>query len=151
MSAVAKASAETVTINWQVRIPLSELRFTFSRSSGPGGQNINKVSTRVTLFFNVAATPSLTAAQRRRVVSKLHTRIDSRGMLRVVCSRHRTQRANRQAAVERFAALLAEALAPRKPRIKTRVPRIAVVRRLVGKARRSETKRQRRYRPSSDD
>ena len=143
--------ADHLNVNRRVRIPLSELRFTFSRSSGPGGQNVNKVSTRVTLLFDVSATNALTPGQRSRVMKRLHTRIDSHGVLRVVSSRHRSQAANRRAATERFAALLADALAVPKPRIETRVPRAVVARRLRDKARRSEAKHRRRYRPSQDD
>jgi ribosome-associated protein len=127
------------------------LRFVFSRSSGPGGQNVNKVSTRVTLLFDVSATTALTPRQRARVMENLATRINSEGVLRVVSSRHRSQAANRQAATARFVALLAEALAVPKPRIETRVPQAAVARRLREKARRSEAKRRRGYRPAQDD
>jgi ribosome-associated protein len=144
-------SADHIEVNRRVRIPLSELRFAFSRSSGPGGQNVNKVSTRVSLLFDVSATTALTPRQRARVMENLATRINSEGVLRVVSSRHRTQAANRQAATERFAALLAGALAVPKPRIETRVPRAVVARRLREKARRSEAKRRRRYRPAQDD
>lgn len=139
-----------MVVNARVGIPTSELRFIFSRSSGPGGQNVNKVSTRVTLLFDLAATQSLTPAQRGRIRRRLHTRIDGQGVLRVVSSRHRTQAANRRAAIERFAGLLAEALVVRKPRIKTRAPRVAVERRLQEKARRSQRKRQ-RARPVAAD
>ena len=139
-----------VVVNARVSIPTSELRFVFSRSSGPGGQNVNKVSTRVTLLFDVAATQSLTPVQRGRIRRGLRTRIDGQGVLRVVSSRHRTQAANRRAALERFAELLAGALAVPKPRVKTRTPRAAVERRLQEKARRSVRKRQ-RARPVTAD
>ena len=148
---VAQKNADPVAVNRQVRVPLAELRFAFSRSPGPGGQRVNKVSTRVTLLFDVPATKALTAGQKSRVLDRLHTRVGSNGVLRVVSSRHRTQGANRRAAIERFAALLAEALARRKPRVKTRVPAVAVARRLEDKAHRAERKRRRRYRPSVDE
>ena len=144
-------SPDQVVVNEQVSVPLSELRFTFSRSSGPGGQNVNKVSTRVTLLFDLSASDSLTASQLSRVRRELSTRIDRQGILRVVSSRHRTQAANRQAAVERFAGLLADALAVRKERRSTRAPRSAGVRRLENKARRGKVKRLRRTRPTADD
>ena len=132
-------------------IPVSELRFVFSRASGPGGQNVNKVSTRVTLLFDLGATAALTPAQRSLVRRRLRTRIDSRGVLRVVSSRHRTQAANRRAALERFAALLTEALATPKTRIRTGVPRAAVERRLRDKTHRARRKRQRANRPDPDE
>ena len=143
------ADRDHILINSRVRIPTSEVRFRFSRSSGPGGQNINKVSTRVTLLFDLNQTPSLTTGQKARLLEKLHTRIDRRGVLRVVSSRHRTQSANRAAAIQRFAMLLAEALARPKPRIRTRVPRSTKTRRLKDKKKRSETK-QLRQRPPLD-
>jgi ribosome-associated protein len=138
-------------INDRVRIPASELRFVTSRSSGPGGQNVNKVNTRVTLLFDLAVTQSLTSTQRSRVRRRLHTRIDRRGVMRVVSSRHRTQAANRRAAIERFTGLLADALAVPKARLKTRVPAAAIERRLQEKARRSQVKRRRASRPVTDE
>ncbi|HUU82509.1 MAG TPA: alternative ribosome rescue aminoacyl-tRNA hydrolase ArfB [Phycisphaerae bacterium] len=143
--------AEELVINAQVRIRTSELRFVFSRSPGPGGQNVNKSNTRVTLLFDVGQTEALSPAQRSRVHRRLATRIDREGTLRVVSSRHRTQMANRRAAVSRFVELMADALTVRKKRVKTRVPRRAVERRLQDKTRSSQLKRLRRARPSADD
>ena len=148
---MTESSAEHLVVNVQVRIPTAELRFVFSRSPGPGGQNVNKVNTRVTLLFDLAGTESLTASQRSRVRRRLRTRIDRAGTLRVVSSRHRTQSANRRAAVERFVELLADALTVRRKRIKTRVPHRAVERRLQDKTHCSQLKRLRRTRPSADD
>lgn len=144
-------SAEYVVVNEQIRIPLAELRFLFSRSSGPGGQNVNKVSTRVTLLFDLAATTALTPGQRARVRRRLASRTDGDGVLRVVCGTQRTQGGNRREAISRLAALLAEALTERKPRYKTRVSRSAIRRRLEDKRRRSQLKRQRSGRPGAND
>jgi len=127
-----------------VSIPTEEFSFTFARSSGPGGQNVNKVNTRVTLHFDVAATPSLTARQKAVIRSKLATRVSRDGVLRVVASRHRTQKANRRATIERFQELLAEALRAPKPRKKTKVPAAVKRKRLEDKARRARTKELRR-------
>ncbi len=143
--------AEQVMVNEVVSIPPSQLHFAFSRSPGPGGQNVNKVNTQVTLRFDVTGTEALTPSQRARVRRRLATRIDRHGVLRVVSRRHRTQSANRRAAVERLVELLADALTVRRQRIKTRVPRRAVERRLKGKSRRSQVKRFRRTRPSADE
>ncbi len=143
--------ADSIVINSRVRIPSSDLRFSFSRSPGPGGQNVNKVNTKVTLFFDLAKTASLSPAQKARIRGALHTRIDSDDVLRVVSFRHRSQVANRKAATERLSDLLAEALAPRKPRLKTRTPRSAHARRLQDKAHHAERKQRRRYRPSTDE
>ncbi len=132
-----------VEIDGHLTIPDEELSFEFSRSGGPGGQNVNKVSTKATLLFDVSASPSLTDEQRSRIMSRLRTRITKAGVLRVTSQRHRTQRANREAAVERFAELLREALRPRRPRRRTRLPKAAKERRLLEKKRRSELKRRR--------
>jgi ribosome-associated protein len=90
-------------------IPESELAFRASRSSGPGGQNVNKLNTRVTVLFNVAGSPSLSAEQKQQVRSRLTGRIDKNGVLHVVSQKHRSQEANRRAAVERLQQLVQEA------------------------------------------
>lgn len=127
----------------QIIIPEEELRFTASRSSGPGGQNVNKVSTRVTLWFDVANSKSLSAAEKKRILSRLPTRINKAGVLRVVSQKHRSQAANRETAVERFVELLRQALKEEKPRRKAKVSRAAKQRRLAEKKRRSQKKRER--------
>ncbi len=126
-----------------------ELRFTYSRSSGPGGQNVNRVETRVPVLFAVLGSRSLSEGQQRRIASRLATRINKEGILRVVSQRHRTREANRRAARERFEELRTGALRRNRPRHKTRVPRKARRRRLEGKRRRGELKRLRR--PGSRD
>jgi ribosome-associated protein len=120
-----------------------ELVFKVSRSSGPGGQNINKVNTRVTLFFDVANCRSLSETQKRRILTRLATRADKNGVLRVVSQKYRTQRANRRAAIERLQELLAGALKTLPKRKKSKVPYAAKQRRLEEKRRRSLLKRQR--------
>ena len=124
-----------------VRVRRDELVFTSSRSSGPGGQNVNKVSTRVTLRFDVDASPSLTEDQKCLIRRRLATRITRAGVLYIVSSKHRTQLANRKAATERFVALLCEALAPVRKRRHTSIPTRSRQHRLADKTRRSETKR----------
>lgn len=126
----------------------NELRFTYSRSSGPGGQNVNRVETRVTLLFDVLGARSLTEGEKGRIASRLATRINKEGILRVVSQRHRTREANRRAARERFEELLTAALRRNRPRHKTRVPRVVRRRRLEGKRRRGKLKRL-RTRPGS--
>jgi ribosome-associated protein len=139
-----------VRINSGLSIPDGELSFTFSRSSGPGGQNVNKLNTRATLLFDVARSPSLSESQRKRILERLSTRISREGVMRVVSQKHRTQRMNREAAAERFAELLRGALARRRPRKKTGVPAAARRRRLEDKRRRSRLKSD-RARPSETD
>ena len=83
-----------ISITRTVSIGDDELVFTASRSGGPGGQNVNKVNTRMTLLFDLAGSPSLTDVQKRRVSKRLATRIDKQGRLRVVSQKHRTQEAS---------------------------------------------------------
>jgi len=120
-----------------------ELSFTFSRSSKPGGQNVNKISSRVTLLFDVANSPGLSAEHKKQIMTRLKTRVNKEGVLRVVAQRHRSQAANREAAVERFVELLQETLKPVKPRRKTRISFAAQKRRLNGKKGRSRLKQKR--------
>jgi len=123
------------------RIDPENLRYVFTRSSGPGGQNVNKVNTRVTLFFDFDRGDAFTDLERRRIRAALATRIGRSGAIRVVASRHRTQSANRDAAFDRLCTLIAAAIRPRKSRKATRVPAAAKRRRLEQKQRRGETKR----------
>ena len=134
-----------------ISIPEDELVFKASRSGGPGGQNVNKVNTRVTLFFDVANCENLSGTQKRRILSRLATRIDKNGVLRVVSQKYRTQKANRRVAVERLQQLLADALKIRPARKKTRVPYAAKQRRLEEKKRRSLLKQQRARRKLGED
>lgn len=126
-----------------IYISEDELVFKVSRSGGPGGQNVNKVNTRVTLFFDVGNCEALSDVQKRLILTRLATRIDKNGVLRVVSQKHRTQRANREAAVERLRMLLANALKKQPTRKKTAVSYAAKQRRLEEKRRRSQLKQQR--------
>jgi ribosome-associated protein len=121
----------------------SELVFKTSRSSGPGGQNVNKVSTRVTVFFDVANTACFSDLQKKRILGRLASRANKAGVVRVASQKHRTQKANRRAAVERLHELLAAALKTRPMRKKTRIPAWSKERRLQEKKRRSALKKQR--------
>lgn len=125
-------------------IPTDELFFDTSRSSGPGGQNVNKVESRVTLRYDLASSPSLSDEQKALIRTKLATRVNREGVLRVSSQRHRTQAANRRAATERFAELLREALTVEPPRRATRVPRVSRRRRIDDKRRRADLKQKRR-------
>lgn len=130
-----------VSINSNVNIPISELQFRFARSGGHGGQNVNKVETRVELLFDVARSPSLSDSDRERILKHLGSKIDTAGILRVVAQESRSQWRNREEAVERFAALLRAALKPKKKRIATRVSAGAREKRLEQKRRRSRIKK----------
>jgi len=117
-----------------------ELHFDASRSGGPGGQNVNKVSSRVTLTFDVNASTALSVDQKRTVLEKLSGRINKEGILRVISQRTRSQDLNRSDAIERFTELLREALTPQRKRVKTRTPRAAHARRVEEKKKRSVIK-----------
>ena len=134
-----------ININDQLSIPQDELSFTASRSSGPGGQHVNKVSTRVTLRFDVVNSPSLTLDQKELILTRLATRISKEGVLRVVSQKTRSQAANRELALERFVRLLQEALEKRPERKPTKVPAAAKQKRLTDKRHRSQLKRERSW------
>ena len=140
-----------LTLAGGATIRADELSFRCARSGGPGGQNINKVSTRVTLLFDVETSPSLTAAQKARIRARLASRINRRGVLRVVSSKHRTQAANRRAATQRFVELLSDALRVEKPRKRTSLPASAKRERREEKNRRAHVKQERRAPHSPDD
>ncbi len=125
----------------QLLIPDDEITFTASRSSGPGGQNVNKVSSKVTLLFDVAASTALTPDQKNAVSSKLRQRINKDGILRVTSQRTRSQDANRQEVRNRFANLILSALEAPSPRIETKTTFAANQRRLHKKRVRTTIKR----------
>ncbi|MCZ7439291.1 alternative ribosome rescue aminoacyl-tRNA hydrolase ArfB [Micromonospora sp. WMMC241] len=125
-------------------VPAAELRERFSRSSGPGGQGVNTTDSRVELSFDLAGSPSVPDALRERALGRLAGRLVD-GVLTVAASEHRAQLANREAARERMAALLREAVAPPpKARRPTRPSRGAKERRLADKKRQAQRKRDRR-------
>lgn len=133
-----------IVINDRLAIPESELTFRFSRSSGPGGQHVQKSDTRVELLFDVARSPSLSDEQRGRILERLASQIDGDGVLRVVSSATRSQLENREEAVQRFQALLAGALRVRKRRKPTQPSAAAREARLAEKKVRSQHKAARR-------
>jgi ribosome-associated protein len=133
-----------------VRIPRAELVYRATPAGGPGGQHVNRVATRIELWWNVAATVALSAPQRAVVRDRLTGRIDGDGWLRIVAADSRSQARNREAATGRLGALVAAALKPRKKRKATRVSPAQKRARLEAKRRRSEAKRL-RGRVRSDD
>ncbi len=122
-------------------IPEQELKFQASPSSGPGGQNVDKVSTRVTLSFDVENTPSLFREQKEKIRRRLSTRVCKEGILRVVSQQYRTQLANRKAAVKRFSEVLGEALQELPQRRRSRPTQTSKNRRLKEKMQRGQLKR----------
>jgi ribosome-associated protein len=135
-----------IVVNDELSIPETELTFTASRSGGPGGQNVNKVSSRVTLTFDVKNSPSVTDDQRYRISERLKSRINKDGVLRVISQRTRSQELNREDVVTIFAELLRRALIVEKKRVKTRAPKAAHDRRIDEKKKRTVVKAERRKR-----
>ena len=123
-------------------VPWIEERF--DRGGGPGGQHVNKVSTRVTLLFDFASCPLLTDAEKERLARRLHTRLSADGRLRLVIAEERSQLANREAGATRLIAILTEALHVPRSRRPTRPTAGSQRRRLADKRRRSESKQRRR-------
>jgi ribosome-associated protein len=140
-----------IQITPDISICEDELIFKASRSSGPGGQNVNKVNTRVTLLFDVANCDDFSDVQKQRILTRLASRADKNGVIRVVSQKFRTQKANRRLAVERLQQLLADALRTRPARKKTRIPYAIKQRRLEEKRRRSLLKQQRAKKNPAED
>ena len=132
-----------IRIRAGLAIPESEITFTASRSGGPGGQNVNKVSSRVTLSFDVPASTALSEEQKLKITGRLATRITKDGVLRIVSQKTRSQDMNRNDALERFSDLLRGALTEQRSRIKTRVPSGAKERRIEEKRKRTLIKQKR--------
>ena len=125
-------------------VPEKELKWRFSRSSGPGGQSVNTADSRVELSLDLNTTTALGPRQRARALERLSRRLVD-GVLTVTAAEERSQLRNREAARERLAALLAKAVAPPPPRRRpTRPTKAAVERRLADKRRRARTKKLRR-------
>ena len=126
-----------ICVNKNLSLSEDEVRFTFSRAGGPGGQNVNKVSSKVTLWFDVENSSSLSDYQKNLIKNRLANRISKEGVLQVIATQHRTQRANREEALRRFVELLAASLVVKPRRKKTRISAGVKERRLQAKKRRS--------------
>ena len=137
-----------ITPDWA--IPDEELVERFVRSSGPGGQNVNKLSTAVELRFDARNSPSLPEPVRERLLAKRDRRITDDGVIVLSAQRFRTQDRNREDARDRLADLIRSVLAPPKPRVATKPTRASKERRLTGKKERSNIKRTRSDRGSWD-
>ena len=135
--------AEVLRIRPDLALPLSEIELRTSRSSGPGGQHANVTASRVEASFDVAASATLTEAQRARISARLGPRVTA------TAQDTRSQHRNRELALERLASRLAHALEVRRPRTKTRPTRASQQRRVDSKKRRGDIKRARR-RPELD-
>ncbi|NQT54441.1 aminoacyl-tRNA hydrolase, partial [bacterium] len=126
-----------IPITSRLSIPMAELSFRFVRSSGPGGQHVNKTATQVELLFDVAHSPSLSNAQRHRLLAALRSHISNDGLLRLCSQSTRSQHRNREDAIQRFRRLVISALHVPKARRPTKPTRGSVKRRLDSKRRHS--------------
>ena len=131
-----------------VRVPDNEIEFVASRSGGPGGQNVNKVSSKVTLRFNLDSTSAFNAEQRQRIRTMLASRISKDGILQISSQRTRSQEFNREDVIARFVELIQIALHEEKTRVKTRATRAAKEERLKEKKKRTSVKQTRALRGS---
>jgi ribosome-associated protein len=137
-----------IRITDQISIDESELHESFVRSSGPGGQNVNKLSTAVQLRFDVRNSPSLPNDVAVRLMRLAGRRVTKDGVLVIIAQNHRTQERNRAEAEARLVALVRQAAVRPIPRRATKPTRAAKQKRLEGKKRRSVIKRQRQSKPS---
>jgi ribosome-associated protein len=137
-----------IRITDQISIDESELEESFVRSSGPGGQNVNKLSTAVQLRFNVRNSPSLPNEVALRLMRLAGRRMTKDGVLVLIAQNHRTQERNRAEARERLVALIREAAVKPIPRRATKPTRASKQRRIEGKKRRSGIKNLRQSKPS---
>ncbi len=143
------SAAASINIGPDLSIPRNELAIQTSRSSGAGGQHVNKTSSRVEMTWSIAESKALTEDQRALLLKKLASRLSADGTLRVVASATRSQLRNRQAAEERLCEVVRQALIVPKRRKPTRRPRAANETRLTEKKQHSDKKRERK-RPTAE-
>lgn len=142
--------AENLHITSRIIVPANELRFTFSRSSGPGGQKVNKTSSRATLHWAVHDS-LLSDDIKARLSRRYANRIGNDGELSISSDKHRLQSRNREECLAKLKGLILSVLQKPKPRIATKVTRSSVERRLTGKKKKSQRKTLRQRKPTSDD
>ncbi|MGB2960537.1 MAG: alternative ribosome rescue aminoacyl-tRNA hydrolase ArfB [Bacteroidota bacterium] len=135
--------ARILRVTSRVAIPESELRFRFSRSSGPGGQHVNKASTRVELMFNLTESNSLTEGEKTRLTRALGRWLDADGTIRIIEEGSRSQWSNRKRAATKLVEMLRMGLKVRKRRLPTRPSKKAREKRLEQKKRRGQVKKMR--------
>ena len=138
---------EDLYIHPNIIIDSAYLSVSYSRSSGPGGQHVNKLNTKVTLFLDIRNCSAFTEHQKQTLEKAFPGRIDKQGVLRVSSQRFRSQAANQNAALERMASLIETALKPKRIRKKTKIPRRVKEKRLQEKKNKSAIKRMRSEKP----
>ena len=142
--------AEPLIITESLSLDPEELTISYIRASGPGGQNVNKVSSAAQLRFDVRRSPSLPDAVAVRAARLAGSRLTTEGVIVITADRHRTQALNRDDAIARLMELLREAAVPPKPRRKTKPTLASKTRRLEGKTQRGSVKKLRSSKPSLD-
>ena len=151
MTAEPPVKSKDLFINDRVTVPARDLSWTASRASGPGGQNVNKVATKVTIRFDLNGTEALTRAQKARLRKLAGKRIDAKGALMINAQAERSQRQNLERARDGLRKLIRRALVPPKRRVATKPTRASKRRRLDDKRWRGEQKRARGRVSQADD
>jgi ribosome-associated protein len=137
-------------MSWSKELVESEVYYRTSRSSGPGGQNVNKTETRVEVIFSLSKSCAFDEDQSGKLYGKLANRINGSGELIIASSEARSQLRNKQIALKKLLDLIENGLWVEKPRKKSRRSKASIRRRLEGKTKRSQTKSQRRWRLGRD-
>lgn len=135
-----------LVINSRIQIPLEEFRFTYARSSGPGGQNVNKVNSKAVLRWAVTESPSLPVDVRSRLLTRIASQLTNEGELVISSDRYRDQPRNREDCLEKVRTMLRAVATPPKKRRPTKPSRASKERRLKSKQTQSQKKQQRRFR-----
>jgi ribosome-associated protein len=130
-----------IRVTHAIELPDEEILLEFTRSSGPGGQHVNKTETAVDLRFNILTSRAITDAVRRRLLKLAGNRVDQNGVLLISAQSYRSQRRNIDEAIERLCELIRRAAVPPRPRRPTRPTKASKERRLAGKKVRADTKR----------
>jgi ribosome-associated protein len=133
-----------IKVNSKISVNENELKFDFIRASGPGGQNVNKVSTAVQLRFNIITSKSLNEHEKTIIIKCSRNKVTNEGILIIEAKRFRTQEKNKQDAIDRLIALIIKCTKIKKPRRKTKIPKSVMEKRIVRKKRKSQTKKLRK-------